>query len=191
MKNGSEHMDRVENEQTSSTQKFKNIENGMDVRVGSVASCQQETKVAGQSAGSWKSYPKLFGEGMVSNVSNGKQDDEFVQPMVYCWPELEKIAAFDTSYLNSKAAVVIFSPSRYLGKKDDMMLYIWVGSSFDHDLSQVHVKRDKDLVDLEQIDWVKVGQYVLTEIGLPENTEIKVLRTLFSCFTYSFLNFCC
>lgn len=104
---------------------------------------------------------------------------------------MEKIAAFDTSYLNSKAAVVIFSPSRYLGKKDDMMLYIWVGSSFDHDLSQVHVKRDKDLVDLEQIDWVKVGQYVLTEIGLPENTEIKVLRTLFSCFTYSFLNFCC
>ncbi|KAA0062225.1 protein-tyrosine-phosphatase MKP1 isoform X2 [Cucumis melo var. makuwa] len=178
MKNGSDSMDRIENEQTSSTQNFKNIGNRMEIRVGSVASCQQETKVAGQSAGSWKSYPKLFEEGMVSTLSNGKQDGEFVQPMVYCWPELEKIAAFDTSYLNSKAAVVIFSPSRYLGKKDDMMLYIWVGSSFDHDLSQVHVKRDKDkeLVDIEKIDWVKVGQYVLTEIDLPENTEIKIVK---------------
>lgn len=184
MKNGSELMDRIENEQTSSSQ---NIENRMDVRVGSAASCQQDIKVAGQSAGSWKSYPKPFEEGMVSTVSNGKQDGEFVQPMVYRWPELEKIAAFDISYLNSKAAVVIFSPSRYLGKKDDMMLYIWVGSSFDHDLSQVQVKRDKDLVDLEKIDWVKVGQYVLTEIDLPENTEIKVLLSLFYFFYFTLI----
>ena len=183
MKKGSEPMDNVEDEQTSSTQNFKNIENGMDVRVGCMATSQVETEVAGQSAGSWKSYPKHFEEGMVSSVSNGKQDGEFVQPMVYCWPELAKIAAFDTSYLHSKAAVVIFSPSRYLGKKDDMMLYIWVGNSFDHDLSPIQVKRDKDLVDVEKIDWVKVGQYVLTEIGLPENTEIKVLWTVFFCFT--------
>ncbi|KAG7031629.1 Protein-tyrosine-phosphatase MKP1, partial [Cucurbita argyrosperma subsp. argyrosperma] len=173
MKKGSEPMDNVEDEQTSSTQNFKNIENGMDVRVGCMATSQVETEVAGQSAGSWKSYPKHFEEGMVSTVSNGKQDGEFVQPMVYCWPELAKIAAFDRSYLHSKAAVVIFSPSRYLGKKDDMMLYIWVGNSFDHDLSPIQVKRDKDLVDVEKIDWVKVGQYVLTEIGLPDNTEIK------------------
>ncbi|XP_022983967.1 protein-tyrosine-phosphatase MKP1-like isoform X2 [Cucurbita maxima] len=176
MKKGSEPMDNVEDEQTSSTENFKNIENGMDVRVGCVAMSQDETEVAGQSAGSWKSYPKHFEEGMVSTVSNGKQDGEFVQPMVYCWPELAKIAAFDTSYLHSKAAVVIFSPSRYLGKKDDMMLYVWVGNSFDHDLSPIQVKRDKDLVDLEKIDWVKVGQYVLTEIGLPENTEIKIVK---------------
>ncbi|XP_022957056.1 protein-tyrosine-phosphatase MKP1-like isoform X1 [Cucurbita moschata] len=176
MKKGSEPMDNVEDEQTSSTQNFKNIENGMDVRVGCMATSQVETEVAGQSAGSWKSYPKHFEGGMVSTVSNGKQDGEFVQPMVYCWPELAKIAAFDTSYLHSKAAVVIFSPSRYLGKKDDMMLYIWVGNSFDHDLSPIQVKRDKDLVDVEKIDWVKVGQYVLTEIGLPENTEIKIVK---------------
>ncbi|XP_022139052.1 protein-tyrosine-phosphatase MKP1 isoform X1 [Momordica charantia] len=179
MKNGSEPKDRVENEQTSSAQNFKNIENGIVARVGSVASCQQETTVAGQSSGSWKNHPKLFEEGEVPTVSNGKQGGGLLQdfqPMVYSWPELEKIAAFDASYLNSKAAVVIFSPSRSLGKKDDMMLYIWVGSSFGHDLSQVRVKRDKDLVGLETIDWVKVGQYVLTEIGLPENTEIKIVK---------------
>ena len=179
MKNDSEPTDRVPNEQTSSTQNFKNFENGIDVRVGSVASCQQETKVDAQSTSSWKSYPKPFEKGMLSTTVSGKQDGEFVQPMVYCWPELERIAAFDTSYLNSKAALAIFSPSRYLGKKDDMMLFMWVGSSFDHDLSQVRVERDNDLVDLEKIDWVKVGQYVLTEVGLPENAEIKVLQTFF------------
>ncbi|KAG6601017.1 Protein-tyrosine-phosphatase MKP1, partial [Cucurbita argyrosperma subsp. sororia] len=124
MKKGSEPMDNVEDEQTSSTQNFKNIENGMDVRVGCMATSQVETEVAGQSAGSWKSYPKHFEEGMVSTVSNGKQD----------------------------------------------------GNSFDHDLSPIQVKRDKDLVDVEKIDWVKVGQYVLTEIGLPDNTEIKIVK---------------
>lgn len=55
-------------------------------------------------------------------------------------------------------------------------MYIWVGKSFYKGQSKIPLGSHGKLGDLEKIDWNQVGSDVLTQIGLPDATDIKVVK---------------
>lgn len=99
-----------------------------------------------------------------------------VQPLVCCWPSLEKFASFGAGDLDSKAAFVFFFPSTGLGKAEDRIIYIWVGRSFNHGNTRVLLDSSREVGDLEEIDWNQVGCDVRSQLGLPEDTAIKIVK---------------
>ena len=112
-----------------------------------------------------------------------------VQPLVCCWPSLEKFASFGAGDLDSKAAFVFFFPSTGLGKAEDRIIYIWVGRSFNHGNTRALLDSSREVGDLEEIDWNQVGCDVRSQLGLPEDTAIKVQNLCFSIFCLILLSF--
>lgn len=94
--------------------------------------------------------------------------------MICHWPSLEKVFAFGARDLDSEAAFIFVTSSSRLGKIKDRILYFWVGKSFSHGKNNILLGSTRELRGLEEIDWNQASSDVLTQMGLPEDTDIKV-----------------
>ncbi|XVE69079.1 hypothetical protein DITRI_Ditri09bG0121200 [Diplodiscus trichospermus] len=120
-------------------------------------------------------------DGFVSAVQNRMEESipactGIVQPLVCRWPSIERMTKFNRSYLDSESAFAIFSPATAVGKNEDRVLYFWIGRSFHHDKSLVQLDSSRVLGDREEIDWNQVGYDVLTQVGLPKDTPVKIVK---------------
>ncbi|KNA04167.1 hypothetical protein SOVF_202180 [Spinacia oleracea] len=109
--------------------------------------------------------------GVVAVVST-KCDLE--RPLVYRLPDLEKVSVSGACKLDSGSAFIVVDPARVASPIKDSNIYLWVGNSFKFGQNQLHAYRkvgDVDLADLEQ-----AGSDVLSRMGLPESTNIKIIR---------------
>lgn len=99
------------------------------------------------------------------------------QPVICCWPNLEKISSFGKAHLDSRKAFVFFWPCSSLWKNEGRNLYIWIGKFFNQEKSQTlsdskEVSGDQEEIGLKQ----QVGRDVLARMGLPEDTTIKIVK---------------
>ncbi|KAE8712109.1 Protein-tyrosine-phosphatase MKP1 [Hibiscus syriacus] len=120
-------------------------------------------------------------DGFVSAVPN-RIEESFpacpgvVRPLVWRWPGLDKMKKFSRSDLDSKSAFAIFSPATDVGKTVDIILYFWIGRFFHCDKSLIQLDSSQMLGDREDIDWNQVGYDVLTQVGLPNDTHVKIVK---------------
>ncbi|KAJ4719812.1 protein-tyrosine-phosphatase MKP1-like [Melia azedarach] len=146
-------------------------------RVASADSCHKESTSVNNCAEFKRKYP--LGEAIKSNVSNRLDESvpahcNQMQPLICRWPTFERVGKFDSSDLNSKSAFAIFPPSTDLGKSSSRVLYFWVGKSFCTGNSQIQLDNSRELGDLEGNDQNKFGYDILTRMGLPKDTPVKL-----------------
>ncbi|XP_017984932.1 PREDICTED: protein-tyrosine-phosphatase MKP1 isoform X1 [Theobroma cacao] len=126
----------------------------------------------------WRNYPSQDGFG--SAVPNRMEERipaclGVIQPLICRWPSIERMTKFNRSDLDSKSAFAIFSRTTAVGKSEDRILYFWVGRSFHHDKSLIQFS-SRVLGDREEIDWNQVCYHVLTQMGLPKDTPVKIVK---------------
>ncbi|KAJ7975868.1 protein-tyrosine-phosphatase MKP1-like [Quillaja saponaria] len=147
--------------------------------VASVDSFNKEAVFVRKHGEPWKN--NISREGLGFSASNAIDESGSVRSnptlgLVCHWPSLEKIVNFGASDLDSEAAFAIFLPSASLGKNEETILYFWIGRSFHCDVSQIGLDSERELGYIEVIDWNKVGCDVLTRMGLPKDTSIKIIK---------------
>lgn len=125
----------------------------------------------------------------VTSQSNSLPLPSLTPPVVCRWPSLETVTKVGANDLDSKAAFAILSPNTGLGKNEERILYVWIGRAADRRRCQIRLDSGKELDVLEELDWNQVGSDVLTQLGLPENTTIKVCKSCFGCFPLLILVF--
>ncbi|XP_042489814.1 protein-tyrosine-phosphatase MKP1-like [Macadamia integrifolia] len=84
---------------------------------------------------------------------NGSEFCNPIDPIVFCWPTLERVAPFGTANLDSEAAFLFFVPNTSVGKREGRMIYFWMGKSFKHDNCQIQLDVSSSVSDVEAIDW--------------------------------------
>ncbi|TYJ16187.1 hypothetical protein E1A91_A10G233200v1 [Gossypium mustelinum] len=120
-------------------------------------------------------------DGFVSAVPN-RMEESFpacpgvIQPLVWRWPSIDKMTKFNRSDLDSKSAFAIFSPATAVGKNEDRILYFWIGKFYHHEKSLIQLDSSQVLRDRDDIDWNQVGYDVLTQVGLPEDILVKIVK---------------
>ncbi|KAJ8765989.1 hypothetical protein K2173_020505 [Erythroxylum novogranatense] len=96
--------------------------------------------------------------------------------LVHSWPSLERIADFGASNLDSKAVFLVIGTNSGLGREDNRILYVWVGKSFSCDRNTMQLHNNKEIADLEWIDWNQAACHILTQMGLPGDIPVKVIK---------------
>ncbi|XP_039067378.1 protein-tyrosine-phosphatase MKP1-like [Hibiscus syriacus] len=120
-------------------------------------------------------------DGFVSAVPN-RIEESFpacpgvVRPLVWRWPGIDKMKKFNRSDLDSKSAFAIFSPATDVGINKDSTLYFWIGRFFHCDKSLIQLDSSQVPGYREDIDWNQVGYVVLTRVGLPNDTPVKIVK---------------
>ncbi|KAL6990435.1 Phosphoric monoester hydrolase [Sarracenia purpurea var. burkii] len=129
---------------------------------------------------SYDSFIKTSNEQCINNPS-GKRSSGFTgflasgSTCCICrWPTLEKVVTFGAGGLDSEGIFIFVPPSSGLGKTEEKILYFWVGKSCSHGKSKIRLGSNGKLGSFEEIDWNQVSSDVLTQMGLPEDTNIKV-----------------
>lgn len=105
----------------------------------------------------------------VSELCNPKR------PLIYRWPDFEKIVTFDYDKLDSEVFVFV-TPISGVGKMTDRIVYIWVGKSFKCSKSVVSLDGYGNIDDLADINWNQVSSGVLTQLSLPGDTVTKIVK---------------
>lgn len=98
--------------------------------------------------------------------------------LVVCrWPSLEKIVPFCAADLDSKDIFILVAPASGLGKLiEHKVLYIWVGKCISHGDGKMPLKADQEIGELKEINWNEVSFDVITQMGLPDDTDVKIVR---------------
>ncbi|KAL8093348.1 hypothetical protein AgCh_035283 [Apium graveolens] len=105
------------------------------------------------------------------NLSCPKQ----TQLVVCRWPTLEKIVSFCAADLDSKNIVILVAPASGVGKlKEHKVLYIWIGKCISHGDEKMLLKADQEIGELKEINWNEVSLDIITQMGLPDDTDVKV-----------------
>lgn len=99
---------------------------------------------------------------------------ESQQPSIYRVPTLEKISLSGACDLDSSSAVVVVDPTAVASSTEEENVYFWIGKSFKLDWSQVHASRK--VGDVELADWNQIGADILSRMGFPEGTNIKIMK---------------
>lgn len=106
-----------------------------------------------------------------------KNDHEWMCPILYEWPKMEKIDMFDADYLDSKAVFILLAPRKARGDAEcAKVVYLWVGcdSVVEKDIVQVDGSIGRS--QLRDTDWVKIGHDFLERMNLQQDIPIKVVR---------------
>ncbi|OVA18266.1 Dual specificity phosphatase [Macleaya cordata] len=101
-----------------------------------------------------------------------------VQPLVFRWPNLEKIAAFAGGGLDSESAFLFLAPSTGGSKDMDRIPYLWIGKFFKHDNSHIQLNNNGDVTEIEEVDWNQVGCDFHNLMDLPKDITIKLFPKL-------------
>lgn len=63
------------------------------------------------------------------------------------------------------------------------VLYFWVGKCFSNNGNgKMLLKADQDIGELEEINWNEVCPDVITKMGLPNDTDVKIHPDINFCF---------
>ncbi|KAA8539416.1 hypothetical protein F0562_026108 [Nyssa sinensis] len=145
-------------------------------RVASVNSRHEEAAFVKTSAESRRNHPLGGKESSVfiGMVASGSACHNPMQPVVFRWPGFEKIGTFSAGDLDSRAAFIFIASS--VEKTEDRILYFWVGKSFNYDEIKSGLGSNREYGDLQEVDWNQVSSDVLTQMGLPEDSKIKVIK---------------
>ncbi|KAA3464287.1 protein-tyrosine-phosphatase MKP1-like [Gossypium australe] len=120
-------------------------------------------------------------DGLLSAVPNRMEEiipacTGVVQPLVCRWPSIEKMTNFTRSDLDSKSAFAIFLPTAAIDENKDRILYFWIGRSFHLEKRSIQLDSSRVVGDREDIDWNQVAYDVLTKVGLPNDTPVKIVK---------------
>ncbi|TYG73080.1 hypothetical protein ES288_D04G071700v1 [Gossypium darwinii] len=120
-------------------------------------------------------------DGLLSAVPNRMEEiipacTGVVQPLVCHWPSIEKMTNFTRSDLDSKSAFAIFLPTAAVDENKDRILYFWIGRSFHLEKRSIQLDSSRVVGDREDIDWNQVAYDVLTKVGLPNDTPVKIVK---------------
>lgn len=85
----------------------------------------------------------------------------WMHPLLYKWPKMEKFEIFDTDDLDHGAVFILLAPSEACQDLTSaMVVYVWVGSD-----SQT-----------TEANWEQIGRDFLQQIDLPRDIPIRVVR---------------
>ncbi|CAN8279392.1 unnamed protein product [Cochlearia groenlandica] len=128
-------------------------------------------------------YPSSDREGTILSDLQQKESTSLIrysdlgQVLACRWPSMEMITELSTAYLDSESVVAMILPSDdHVGKTGSRMLYIWIGKSFSFDKNHYLLDSNKVMDTMENLDWVKIGETVLSQKNLPKDTPIKIVR---------------
>ena len=93
-------------------------------------------------------------------------------PSVYRLPDLKKVSVSGACELDASLAYIVMPPGRAPCPTKVIDIYLWVGKSFKIGQSQLY--ENSNIGDVDLAYWTRVGSDVLSRIGLPEDTNIKV-----------------
>ncbi|CAA7043851.1 unnamed protein product [Microthlaspi erraticum] len=98
------------------------------------------------------------------------------KPLACRWPSMEMITELSRAYLDSESAIGIQLPSDDVGKTGSRTLYIWIGKSFSLDNNSSLLDSNTTSGTVENLDWVEIGEIILSQMDLPKDTPIKIVR---------------
>ncbi|RZC58761.1 hypothetical protein C5167_006066 [Papaver somniferum] len=99
---------------------------------------------------------------------------DVINPVVYRWPNVEKVDMFHDGVLDSKSVFLLLAPEANAGKQKSKILYVWVGrdAQYDQVLSSMI---GSDVVNEDKhFHWENVGNKFLAQMGLPMDTPVQV-----------------
>ncbi|KAG9145337.1 hypothetical protein Leryth_008264 [Lithospermum erythrorhizon] len=115
-------------------------------------------------------------EGLVNGVMHGSSScRHLMQPAVYQWPTMHKISS-DSNSLDSRSAYVCITSSK--GSKDvgHKTLYIWLGNNFNHNKDGIQFGSTGNVENAAEIDWIQVSAGILSDMGLPTDCNIEIIK---------------
>ncbi|KAK1265164.1 Protein-tyrosine-phosphatase MKP1 [Acorus gramineus] len=122
----------------------------------------------------------------------GNHTSRLLDLVAYSWPDLNRIQGFCASSLDSRSVFILLPQRTGSGEDKNGLLYLWVGSSYDHvSHQQCQVESGNDVGEAKEVDWNKVAYDFLSIIGLPKDTTIKVIREQEPNETREFLSSLC
>ncbi|RZC61584.1 hypothetical protein C5167_023345 [Papaver somniferum] len=101
---------------------------------------------------------------------------DVINPVVYRWPNVEKVDMFHDGLLDSKSVFLLLAPEANAGKQKSKFLYVWVGrdAQYDQVLSSMI---GSDVVNEDKhFHWENVGNKFLAQMGLPMDTPVQITR---------------
>ncbi|CAH2064067.1 unnamed protein product [Thlaspi arvense] len=119
---------------------------------------------------------------MISLFSSSKSDKhesgngDSGQPLACRWPSMEMITELSRAYLDSESVIAIPLPSDDVGETGSKTLYIWIGKSFSFDNNSSLLDSNKAVDTVENLDWVQIGEAILSRMDLSKDTPIKIVR---------------
>ncbi|XP_010504380.1 PREDICTED: protein-tyrosine-phosphatase MKP1 isoform X2 [Camelina sativa] len=119
---------------------------------------------------------------MISLISRSRSDkhksggDNLGQPLACRWPSMEMITELSRGCLDSESVIAIPLPSDAVGETGSRILYIWIGKSFSFDNNCSLIDSNKAADIGENVDWIQVGESILSQMDLPKDTPIKIVR---------------
>ncbi|CAH8359201.1 unnamed protein product [Eruca vesicaria subsp. sativa] len=111
-----------------------------------------------------------------SCIKSDKDESGSGQPLACRWPSMEMITELSRAYLDSDSVVAILLPSDDVGETNIRILYIWIGKSFSFDNNSSMLDSNKGIDSVENLDWVQIGKAILSQMDLPKDTPMKIVR---------------
>lgn len=123
-------------------------------------------------------------EEMISSTSCSKpgkdesRSGDLEQPLACRWPSMEMITELSRAYLDSESVIAVLLPSDDddVGETSSRILYIWIGKSFSFDNNCSMLDSNKGVDSVENLDWVHIGEAILSHMDLPKDTPVKMVR---------------
>lgn len=94
----------------------------------------------------------------------------------YSWPNMEKIVGFRADCLDSDSLFVFDWLSLGSSRTEDRIVYIWVGKSFDYSICKIQLGHNSEFTNLNEFDLKQVASHALNQLGLPEDTQIQMVK---------------
>ncbi|KAL2555649.1 Protein-tyrosine-phosphatase MKP1 [Forsythia ovata] len=158
----------------------ENLENGLLISSGgdaTVDSCHEKASMLKHSK---EPCERPLGEkeaGLLDiMIDSSSSSCNSMQPVVCRWPSLERLVSFGTCGLDSKSVFLLITPTSGSGNVEDRILYVWVGRSFSCDRTEMRLGSQKSSGSLEEIDWIRASSDVVSQMGLPEDIKIKIIK---------------
>uniref|UniRef100_A0A0D6R0N6 Protein-tyrosine-phosphatase n=1 Tax=Araucaria cunninghamii TaxID=56994 RepID=A0A0D6R0N6_ARACU len=114
-----------------------------------------------------------------------EEGQKWMHPMLYKWPEMEKIDIFDANILDHRELFVLLAPNTAnQNLKFSMVVYLWVGSDLVMDSSSIgKAQVDGRICGIQTTDrdWEQIGHEFLKRMDLPRDTSIRVCTSFSKC----------
>ncbi|KAL2539861.1 Protein-tyrosine-phosphatase MKP1 [Abeliophyllum distichum] len=161
-------------------ERSENLENGLlisSVGDATVDSCHEKASMLKHSN---EPCERPLGEkeaGLLDiMIDSSSSSCNSMQPVVCRWPSLERLVSFGTCGLDSKSVFLLIAPTSGSGNAEDRILYVWVGRSFSCDRTEMRLGSQKSSGSLEEIDWIRASSDVVSQMGLPEDIKIEIIK---------------
>ncbi|KAG0578188.1 hypothetical protein KC19_4G004100 [Ceratodon purpureus] len=112
------------------------------------------------------------GESSSSRCKEKQKIHEY-EPVLYEWPQMEKIDMFDADDLDSDGAFVLLVSN--VNNKDEGCLYLWVGSSLQLENNQNSTTFNSDVEEQVEKHWQQIGKDLICQLHLHKNIHIEIV----------------